>query len=250
MLREKILWLSAAMLMSCSVGFAQQPDFDHPNGSFNNPTGGFNSNVTLNNTNGGFNNSNGAVHSPNVAVNNPNVGAGNPNAALNVARQIESKLDQLWMSHDANGLLGLFDQNTVWITNGARSGLANEAQNYRQALSSLRNIRSSTVVNSAAVQNGYLVINFSGQRTYDFFVQSRGWIPNTDTIVGQDIWTTKGGQWKLVQNSSTVKSFNAGSSGGSSIVNPITFQAGIDAIRSAQRTTYYQMKASDALNKK
>lgn len=252
MSRAKILWLFAAMLMSSAVGFAQQafPDFDHPNGSFNNPNGGFsNSNVGFSNPNGGVNNSNAAV-SPRTSPSNTSP-SNTSAAAINAARQIESQLDQVWMNHDVNRLLSFFDQNTVWLTNGGRTTLAQEAPNFRQAFSSLRNVRSSTVVTSAAVQNGNLIINFTGQRTYDFFVQQHGWIPNRDSIVGQDIWTMKGGQWKLVQNRSSVSSLNGGVGGGGSsgIALGVQSYIAVQQRLNQQTTTMYQMKASDALNK-
>lgn len=246
MLRHQVVGLFATILFTCSISFAQQPatgGFNTPNGAFNNPNGGFNNqNGGFNSSNGGFNNPNGGFNKPNGVSNKPNGGSTNQNgvSVLKVAQQLTAQIDQAWNNRDPNRLLSFFDQNTVWISNnGTRTTVAQEAPVFRQTFANMRNVHVSSVVNDAQVQNGYLVIDVSGQRAFDSYDQGRGWFTVRVNTAAKEIWAIKGGQWRLVQNIDS-QSNNVARS---------PFLDPGPAIRE-NTLSYYQTKASRALNTK
>jgi hypothetical protein len=65
-------------------------------------------------------------------------------------------------------------------------------------LSLERNINPTTAVKDVQLDAGRMVVNWKFEAHYEYYHPRNGWVPQIYKSTGESTWERKGGQWKLV----------------------------------------------------
>ena len=125
-----------------------------------------------------------------------------------LAQKLYDQLDQANAKHDLNQVLGFYDSSYVSTDQrGKREAYAEWRRGMEQAFPLFRHVNPKTTVKDVQLEAGRMVVYTKSEWHFELYDQRNGWGPEIFIGKDEDTWEKKGGQWKLVRETSLHEDF-------------------------------------------